>query len=291
MNLIRVLAPAKLNLTLDIVGLRPDGYHELDMLMQAVSLCDGVEITAGTGAARTLRCETPSGEPLPDVPADGRNLAWRAADVFFAETGLPDGGLAIRVVKRIPAQAGLAGGSADAAAVLKGLNALYGSPLQPKALSALGAACGSDVPFCIRGGTARVRGRGERVRGIKLDPVQHYVIVKPPFGISTPMLFDASDRHSPERRPDADKLLRCLKTGNTSGAGALLCNVLEPVAARLHPEIGEIREALLACGACGAQMTGSGSAVFGLFPGLREAKRACEGLKGGKNAVFYVHSV
>ena len=291
MKTICVLAPAKLNLTLDILGLRPDGYHELDMLMQAVSLCDTLEITAGTGAPRTLSCAGPAGEDLPDVPADGRNLAWRAADAFFQATGLPDEGLQIRIVKRIPAQAGLAGGSADAAAVLRGLNALYGNPLRLKALSELGAQCGSDVPFCIRGGTARVRGRGEQVHPERMNPLQHYVIVKPPFGISTPVLFKASDEHAPSRRPEADALLRCLRRNDLPGAGALLCNVLEPVAAQLHPEIGQIREALLVLGACGAQMTGSGSAVFGLFPGSREAKQACEALKAGKNAVFYAHSV
>ena len=291
MKTIRVLAPAKLNLTLDILGLRPDGYHELDMLMQAVSLCDSVELITDTGAPRELVCAGPAGQNLPEIPTDGRNLAWRAADAFYERTGLNDEGLRIRIVKRIPSQAGLAGGSADAAAVLKGLNALHGNPLRASALLELGAQCGSDVPFCIQGGTARVRGRGERVRTIRLDPVQHYVIVKPPFGISTPMLFQASDRHSPAQRPDANQLLRCLKKGDTAGAGPLLCNVLEPVAVQVHPEIAEIRDALLVCGACGAQMTGSGSAVFGLFPGPKEAKTACEALRSGENAVFYAHSV
>ena len=291
MKTIRVLAPAKLNLTLDILGLRRDGYHELDMLMQAVSLCDSIEIAADTGGARALICEDPAGNPLPDIPADERNLAWRAADLFFQKTGIPDSGLSIRIVKRIPAQAGLAGGSADAAAVLRGLNALCGKPLRPKPLSELGADCGSDVPFCIRGGTARVRGRGERVRPVRLDPVQHYVIVKPSFGISTAALYAASDTHVPARRPDTDALLRCLRQGDAENAGAQLCNVFEPLAVQLHPEIGQIKEALLACGACGAQMTGSGSAVFGLFSGPDAAKRACESLKGGEHAVFYAHSV
>ncbi len=291
MNLIHVLAPAKLNLTLDILGLRPDGYHDLDMLMQAVSLCDDVCITAGTLAPRHLVCEDPAGSPVGGIPGDGRNLAWRAADVFFQKTGIDDPGLSIRIVKRIPSEAGLAGGSADAAAVLRGLNALYGDPLRFSALKELGAKCGSDVPFCLQGGTARVRGRGERVRPVRLDPVQHYVIVKPPFGISTPMLFKASDQHTPDRRPEAEKLLRYLKKGDAAGAGPLLCNVLEPVAVQAHPEIGQIRDRLLSCGACGARMTGSGSAVFGLFEGPREAKKACEALKSEEYAVFYAHSV
>ena len=117
------------------------------------------------------------------------------------------------------------------------------------------------------------------------------MIVKPPFGISTAALYAASDTHIPARRPDTDALLRCLRRGDAENAGAQLCNVFEPLAVQLHPEIGQIKEALLACGACGAQMTGSGSAVFGLFSGPDAAKRACESLKDGENAVFYAHSV
>ena len=290
MNTIHVLAPAKLNLTLDILGLRPDGYHELDMLMQAVSLYDEVDLTLGTGGAWSLVSVGPDGNVL-DLPADGRNLAWRAAEAFFRRTGLPDGGLSIRIVKRIPEQAGLAGGSADCAAVLRALNGYFGRPLDTEALLDLAAECGSDVPFCVAGGTARVRGRGESVAPLSIGTVQHYVICKPGFGISTPMLFRLSDQYLPERRPDADALVRRLKTGDAHAAGTLLCNVLEPVAARLHPELLEIKASLLSRGACGAQMTGSGSAVFGLFPGEKEAKAAFEALKSRESDVFYAHSV
>ena len=290
MNAIRVLAPAKLNLTLDILGLRPDGYHELDMLMQAVSLCDEVELTLGTGEGWRLECVDPDGLPL-DLPTDGRNLAWKAAAAFFRRTGLSDGGLAIRIVKRIPAEAGLAGGSADCAAVLKALNGHYDRPLDFPALLALGAECGSDVPFCLTGGTARVRGRGEDVMPLRVGTVQHYAICKPPFGISTPRLFRLSDAHPPAVRPDAGALIDCLKQGSAQAAGALLCNVLEPVAALLHPSIPDVKADLLSQGACGAQMTGSGSAVFGLFPGEAEAKAACEALKNKEYAIFYAHSV
>ena len=290
MNTIRELAPAKLNLTLDILGLRPDGYHELDMLMQAVSLCDEVELTLGTGRDWTLVCVDPDGLPL-DLPSDGRNLAWKAAEAFFLRTGLSDGGLAIRIVKRIPAEAGLAGGSADCAAVLRALNEHFDRPLDLPALLALGAECGSDVPFCLTGGTARVRGRGEDVTPLDTGTVQHYVICKPPFGISTPRLFRLSDEYPPTVRPDDDALIDCLKQGDATGAGTLLCNVLEPVAALLHPSILDIKADLLSQAACGAQMTGSGSAVFGLFPGEAEAKAACEALKNRDHAIFYAHSV
>ena len=290
MSTIRVFAPAKLNLTLDILGLRPDGYHELDMLMQTVSLFDEVELTLGTGEPWSLECVSSDGIPL-DLPTDGRNLAWKAAAAFFRRTGLSDGGLAIRIVKRIPAEAGLAGGSADCAAVLRALNDHFDRPLDLPALLALGAECGSDVPFCLTGGTARVRGRGEDVTPMTLGTVQHYVICKPPFGVSTPRLFRLSDEHPPTVRPDAQALIDRLKQDNAKAAGTLLCNVLEPVAALLYPSILEIKADLLSRGACGAQMTGSGSAVFGLFPGEDAAKAACEALKNKEYAVFYAHSV
>lgn len=286
MKELTVFAPAKLNLTLDILGLRPDGYHELDMLMQTVSLCDELTLAQGTGRPWCLRCELE-----PDMPRDGRNLAWRAAEVFFRAAGIGDGGLDISIVKRIPSQAGMAGGSADAAAVLRGLNEMNGSPFCIDELCKLGEQCGSDVPFCVLGGTARVRGRGEVLHAQPVGTVQHYVIVKPPFGISTPRLFAASDRYPPKEHPDADALLACLRRDDPVGAGTLLCNVLEPVAAMEHPEIELLRQRLLDTGACGARMTGSGSAVFGLFPDAVSAEKACEKLKCADLSVFYAHSV
>ncbi len=297
MRTIQVRAPAKLNLFLDILGLRPDGYHDLEMLMQAVSLCDDIEITLDTFKERQIICVTPEGDPIPEIPCDSRNLAWRAADLFYSAGGFPDNGLTIRIVKRIPAQAGLAGGSADAAAVLRGLKELC-RDWNPPSPGPLAEQCGSDVPFCLHGGTAWVLGRGEIVQPIEFSALLHYVIVKPPFGVSTPALFKAFDQNASEPRPDkerrmsdAQRLLSCLRAGDPSHIGPLLRNALEPVASQFHPEILQIREALLALGACGARMTGSGSAVFGLFPDEDSARRACEALKGGENAVFYAHSL
>ncbi len=291
MKSLTIAAPAKLNLTLDILGLRPDGYHELDMLMQAVSLCDDITLCQGTGEAWRLSCADPEGRPISGVPQDERNLAWRAAAAFFRATGLEDGGLSIHMIKRIPAQAGMAGGSADAAALLRGLNQLNGSPLTTEALCDLGASLGSDIPFCVLGGTARVRGRGERVEPVALSGVQHYVICKPPFGISTPKLFALSDRQPVTERPQLSALLASLRAGELWQAGRLLCNVLESVAALEHPELFALRQKLLEAGACGARMTGSGSAVFGLFPGEKEAKLALSQLKSEKFESFYAHSV
>ncbi|MBE6932646.1 MAG: 4-(cytidine 5'-diphospho)-2-C-methyl-D-erythritol kinase [Ruminococcaceae bacterium] len=291
MNTVTIPAYAKLNLTLDILGIRSDGYHELDMVMQAVSLHDDVTLTTGTRAPWMLTCEDSKGTPLAGIPCDEKNLAWKAAQIFFRAANLPDPGVKLHIVKRIPEQAGLAGGSADAAAVLRGLNRLYGEPFGTEALCNLGAKCGSDVPFCILGGTARVKGRGEVLSPTPLDTVQHYVICKPDFGISTPKLFALSDQYPAQAHPDPEKLLTHLRADDKQSAGPLLCNVLEPVAAMEHPQILSIREELLAAGACGARMTGSGSAVFGLFPDESGAKQAEIRLKCNEYSVFYACSV
>lgn len=288
MKSIHVLAPAKLNLTLDILGVRPDGYHALDMLMQTVSVYDELTVTQGCGWG--LSCRNDTGEAISDVPCDSRNLAWRAAECFFRAAGIA-GSAQIDVVKRIPSQAGMAGGSADAAAVLRALNELNGDPFSVEELCKLSEQCGSDVPFCVLGGTARVGGRGEVLCAEPTGTVQHYAIVKPPFGISTPRLFALSDQSPVSRHPDADAMLRALRADDPEAAGALLCNVLEEVALREHPEIEDIRRALLDAGACGARMTGSGSAVFGIFRSEAEAKAANETLKSSKYSVFYAHSV
>lgn len=288
MKTIHVLAPAKLNLTLDILGVRPDGYHALDMLMQTVSVYDELTVTQGCGWG--LSCRNDTGEAIPDVPCDSRNLAWRAAECFFRAAGIRDSAQ-IDIVKRIPSQAGMAGGSADAAAVLRALNSLNGDPFGIPELCKLAEQCGSDVPFCVPGGTARVGGRGEVLCAEPTGTVQHYAIVKPPFGISTPRLFALSDRSPASRHPDANAMLRALRADDPEAIGALLCNVLEEVALREHPEIEDIRRALLDAGACGARMTGSGSAVFGIFRSEAEAKAAYEKLKSSKYSIFYAHSV
>ena len=151
-------AYAKLNLTLDVLDKRPDGYHNLKSVMQAVSIRDDIEIDVGTGKAWTLSCDKEG------IPTDNRNLAWKAAEAFFNATGIDPDGIEIRITKRIPMEAGLAGGSADAAAVLRALNKHYKMPFSILALAELGASVGSDVPFCVLCGTAMVEGRGDRLR-------------------------------------------------------------------------------------------------------------------------------
>ena len=178
---------AKVNLTLDVLGKREDGYHDLQSVMQTISVRDDVEIDVGTGKPWVLTCTNP------EIPTDERNLAWKAAKVFCETLKKDPGGLAIRILKRIPSGAGLGGGSADAAAVLRALNRYYDAPLSIMALAELGALVGSDVPFCVLGGTAMVEGRGERLRKLPDMPDCTFLRIHP--GALS------EDRHRGHRRP------------------------------------------------------------------------------------------
>ena len=178
---------AKLNLTLDVLGKREDGYHDLQSVMQAISIRDDVEIDIGTGKPWKLLCS------VEGIPTDERNLAWKAAKVYCEAMGKDPDGIEIRITKRIPSEAGMGGGSADAAAVLRALNRYYGEPLSIFALAELGAQVGSDVPFCTLCGTAMVEGRGERLRKLPDMPDCVFVVCKPEFSVSTPELYHKLD--------------------------------------------------------------------------------------------------
>ena len=264
-------AYAKINLTLDVLSKRDDGYHDLQSVMQTVSLCDDVEIDVDTGKPWKISCDAAS------IPADERNLAWKAARVFFERIGRGADGIEIRIQKRIPSEAGLAGGSADAAAVLRALNRWAGSPLSVEALCDLGAQVGSDVPFCVLGGTALAEGRGERLSRLPDAPELHLVICKPPIAFATPELFLRLDSVEIRDRPDTDAMQCALRNGDREKIAALLCNVFEQAVSD-HPEIEAVKRELLSHGALGAMMTGSGSAVFGIFRCSNCAKAACEAL-------------
>ena len=248
-------AYAKINLSLDILGKRPDGYHDLKSVFQGVSLKDDIEIDVGTGLPWRVDCGN-------GIPCDERNLAWKAAKLYCEELGKDPNGISIRITKRIPSEAGMGGGSADAAAVLKALNRYYGEPLSIMELADLGAKVGSDVPFCVLCGTAMVEGRGERIRKLPDIPECWFVIVKPPFPVSTPMLFRVMDSEPINVRPDNDAMEQAIFRGDLRGICREIYNVFDPVVARDHPQIGEIRSLFLENGALACQMTGSGSAVF-----------------------------
>lgn len=252
-------AYAKLNLTLDVLGKRDDGYHELETVMQQITLYDEIEIDVQTGEDWKLECD------WDEVPTDSSNLAWRAVGVFYRHIGKDPQGISIRITKRIPMQAGLGGGSADAAAVLRALNRHEGEPLTQAELVQLAAKIGSDVPFCVQGGTALVKGRGELVEALPDMPQCFYCIAKPDFSISTPALFAEVDQEQSLWHPDTQTMLQALERQDLLHVAGSVGNTMEPLVASKHSQIQQIKQTMLDCGALGAAMTGSGSAVFGVF--------------------------
>ena len=252
----KVLAHGKLNLSLDVLGKAPNGYHDLRMVMQTVEFGDELDVELRPDGRFTV---DPGQRYL---PADGRNLAVKAARLFLDGTGL---GADIRVTKRIPVCAGMGGGSADAAAVLRALNELTGRNMPPDELCALGLQAGSDVPFCVLEGAALAEGRGERLTPLPSLPDCAIVICKPPFAISTPELFAKVDTRKSRLRPDTDGIIAALEASDTAGVARRMFNVFEDVLDRRQAEVFAIKSELMDLGATGAAMTGTGSAVFGVY--------------------------
>ncbi len=278
----QVQAYAKLNLSLDILRRREDGYHDLQMVMQSISLADTLTITPGAGRMDTN---------LSYLPADGRNLAQAAAAAFRAATGL-DIQVDIAIQKHIPVCAGLAGGSSDAAAVLRALNEHTGAGLSPERLAKIGEAVGSDVPYCVLGGTALAEGRGEVLTPLSPLPPCHVAVCKPPFPISTPQLFARVDTKKIMRRPDTQGLIAALGRGDLPDVARRMYNVFEDVLEpRRRAQIDAIKAQLIDCGALGASMTGSGPTVFGLFLDESAAHRAVKALQEQYREVFLAQTV
>lgn len=278
-------AYAKLNLTLDVLGKRPDGYHDLKSVMQTISIRDDVEIDIGTGKPWKLSCNRE------DIPSDERNLAWKAAKVFFDAIKKDPNGLEIRITKRIPSEAGLGGGSADAAAVLRALNRHYDNPFSILALAELGSMVGSDVPFCTICGTAVVEGRGERLRKLPDMPDCVFVVCKPDFSSSTPELYRKIDDTVIARRPDHAAMESALLAGDLGKIAENLCNVFDPVVTEEHLELNYIKSIFNSYGSVGQQMTGSGSAVFAIVPDFEFAAVICDMLKANFPQVFIAKPV
>ncbi len=264
-------APGKLNLTLDVCGRRPDGYHEMQMVMQSVALCDLVTVRLGTGKPWSVRTDAPA---LPDGP---ENLAWKAAAAFERAFGSL-GGVQILIEKHLPAQAGMAGGSSDAAAVLRALNRLCGFPFSQRALAKLGEQVGSDVPYCVHGGTMLAEGRGEVLTALPQIPDCWALLCKPAFSISTPELFRELDGCAVRRRPDNAAMRQALQDGDLERIGRLLYNVFEPVVRAQYPVVGQITGAMRELGALGTALTGTGSVVYGIFSTQAHAAAAQAGM-------------
>ncbi len=253
-----IKAPAKLNLFLDIVGRREDGYHYVDMVMQSVTIYDEVTVSVSDGDKDiTVECTDPA------IPCGAGNIAYKAVERFYAAIGKSVPQVKVHIRKNIPSQAGMAGGSTDAAAVLNALNVLTGAGLSAEELEKISAPIGADVPFCIRGGTVRAAGIGTDLE--RLAPLADcvFVVVKPDVNVSTGMAYRRSDEIGYGSTADISPILESIRTGNAELTARSLYNKFEDVL-RL-PEIEHIKNLLIECGAMGAAMTGSGSAVFGIF--------------------------
>lgn len=262
MDSITVSAPAKVNLFLEVYGLKPNGYHDIESIMQTVSLCDTLEIKRADSKI-TLEC---SDEKL---PCDSTNLVVRAAAAFFCEAGIT-GGASFRLDKAIPVAAGLAGGSSDAAAAIIGLNKLYGTSLSLKQLCAVGALIGSDVAFCIRRGTCQASGSGEALQRCPDLPDCRIVVAVGAGRVSTRWAFHRIDDMTGRERRPIDGIRAAIDGGDIAGVAANLYNAFETVS----PHETAIKHALLEHGALGASMSGSGPAVFGIFSGEAAAQAA-----------------
>ena len=276
---------AKLNLTLDVLGKRPDGYHDLKSVMQTVSIRDDVEIDIGTGKPWTLECS------MEGIPTDERNLAWKAAEVYCEQIGKNPDGISIRITKRIPSGAGMGGGSADAAAVLRALNRHYGEPLSILALAELGARIGSDGPSCTLGGTAMVEGRGERLRRLPDMPDCVFVVCKPEFSVSTAELYQKIDQVAIPKRPDHQAMETALLAGDLSRVAENIYNVFDPVVTAEHLELNYIKSIFNTYGSLNQQMTGSGSACFAILDSFEYAAVVCNMLKENYSQIFIAKPV
>lgn len=266
-------AYAKLNLTLDVLGKRDDGYHDLRSVMQTISIRDDIEIDVDTGKPWSLECT------MEGIPTDETNLAWKAAKVYCDTLKKDPNGISIRINKRIPSGAGMGGGSADAAAVLRALNKYYDNPLSIMALAELGAQVGSDVPFCTICGTAMVEGRGERIRKLPDMPECIFVVCKPEFSVSTPELYKKIDTVAIAKHPDNQAMESALLAGDLQRIADEVYNVFDPIVTSDHLELNYIKSICNSYGSIAQQMTGSGSAVFAMMPNFEYAAVVCNMLK------------
>ncbi len=288
-TLLTLSANAKINLTLDILGTREDGYHEVTMIMQEISLHDTLSMgKINQGISLTIAIEGQKGT----LPADESNLCWKAAALVQKEYNLQEG-VEIHLTKRIPMAAGLAGGSADAAAVLKGMNHLFRLGMTEARLCELGARLGSDIPFCIMGGTMLATGRGEVLTRLPSFPRLSVVLAKPPVGVSTAWAYKTYDAGYDGPHPDNEAMLEAIHGGDAHKAAGLLCNVLEGVTETEHPVIADYKRLMMEHGAMASMMSGSGPTVFGLVREKQQAWHLADTLKkyDGEAGVFVAETL
>lgn len=255
-------AYAKINLGLDVLRKREDGYHEVKMIMQSISLADTLVLRHCPGGGILLRADTEAGTS--GIPMDESNLVYRAVQMLKEEFGIREGIEAV-LTKRIPVAAGMAGGSTDAAAALKGMNQLFSLGLSEKELQDRGVKLGADIPYCIMGGTALSEGIGERLTPLKPLPACYILIAKPPVSVSTAFVYGNLRVNELSKHPDIDGMTEAIQRQDLQGVISRMENVLETVTIPAYPEIAAIKDVMLDHGAEQSLMSGSGPTVFGIF--------------------------
>ena len=268
----RLRAMAKINLGLDVLGERPDGYHEVRMVMQTISVYDVLELKKRKESGIALETN------LPYIPTDRRNLVYRAAELLMQEKGVTDG-LSVSLKKVIPVAAGLAGGSADAAAAMVGVNRLFGLGFSREELMERAVRIGADVPYCIMQGTALAEGIGEKLKRLPPMPDCYVLIGKPKVSVSTKMAYETLDFEHVKERPDIDRMIEALERKDIRRMAGYMENVFEPGITGKYPVIREIRTVMEQCGAVRAMMSGSGPTVFGLFDDRKRMNKAASRLR------------
>lgn len=277
-------APAKINLMLDVLHKRADGFHEVEMIMTMVDLADRLELSELKRDSIIISSQAGY------IPLDEKNLAFQAARLIKDRYNVRSG-VHIHLDKRIPVAAGLAGGSSDAAATLRGLNRLWRLGIPAQELQELGAELGSDVPFCVTGGTALATGRGERLTPIASPPQCWVVLAKPPINVSTAEVYGRVRANNIAVHPSALRMQQAIEAGDFAAVCAGLGNVLEDVTLKLHPEVQQLKEAMMKLGADGVLMSGSGPTVFGLVSKQSKVARIYNGLRGFCKEVYAVRSL
>lgn len=272
MKQIKLDAYGKINLGLDVLGKRDDGYHDLDMIMQSVDLADKIIITKNDSGEITVKSNTGK------IPNDESNLAYKAAKILMDEFDIKKG-VEIEIEKNIPISGGMAGGSTDCAAVLKGMNKLFKLKLSEQDLMDRGVKLGADVPYCIMGKTARAQGIGEILTPIPNKLKGYIVLAKPPISVSTGFVYGRIDEVEVKNKPDTEAMIEAIKNKDLKALSDTICNVLEEVTIPDYPIVQEIKDKMMAHGALNSMMTGSGPTVFGLYDDKKKAIETVDALK------------
>ena len=284
MNSIGLKSRAKINLSIDVLGKRQDGYHIVEMIMQTIDLYDSLDIKPIREDKIIIKCNKPY------VPTDERNLAYKAAKLF-KETYNINKGVFINIEKNIPMSAGLAGGSTDAAAVLKGMNKIFDMNIDEHKLMELGVKIGADVPYCIKGGTALCEGIGEVITPLKSFKDNIVVLVKPPFGVSTKEVYGDLDLNKVFKHVEVEKIIDYIDKDDLKGVCENMKNILENVTLRNYPTIRGIKKNMWINGSVGVMMSGSGPTVFAFFEDMVKAQRCYDNMKKKYKDVFITRTI